>query len=167
MKNLEPLTVRYDDGITLRGFALGRGEDQLALQQIVEVGQDRSLWGFMQWQIGQELEDDYVSSLRLYNDSGEKVYQTDNIIHNLADKTATGSWTKNEVADSRFYLDFPTDLQSGRYDLKLIVYNFETQEPTVEIGVWQPEVTLARLQLSFTQAPRPKREWFLSLLEVE
>ncbi len=166
-ENLEPLTVRYDDGITLRGFALGRGEDQLALQQIVEVGQDRSLWGFMQWQIGQELEDDYVSSLRLYNDSGEKVYQTDNIIHNLADKTATGSWTKNEVADSRFYLDFPTDLQSGRYDLKLIVYNFETQEPTVEIGVWQPEVTLARLQLSFTQAPTPKREWFLSLLEVE
>ena len=166
-EHLEPLTVRYDDGITLRGFALGQGEEQLPLQQIVEVGQDRLLWGYLQWQIGPELDDDYVMSLRLYNDSGEKVYQTDNVIYNLASNAATSSWTENEVADSQFYLDFPTDLPSGSFEMRLVVYNFETQEPTVEIGVWKPEVTLARLQLSFPTAPSPKREWFLSFLEVE
>ena len=166
-EHLEPLTVRYDDGITLRGFALGQGEDQLPLQQIVEVGQDRSLWGFMQWEIGRELDDDYVLSLRLHNDSGENVYQIDNVIKNSANNTATSSWSENEVADSRFYLDIPTDLQSGSYEVRLVVYNFETQEPTVEIGVWEPEVTLARLQLSFSAALTPRRQWFLSFLEVE
>jgi len=29
----------------------------------------------------------------------------------------------------------------------MVVYNFETLEPTVEIGVWEPETTLARLRL--------------------
>ena len=30
----------------------------------------------------------------------------------------------------------------------LVVYNFETLVPTVELGVWEPEKTLARLRLT-------------------
>ena len=30
----------------------------------------------------------------------------------------------------------------------MVIYNFETQVPTVEVGVWEPEFVLARLLLS-------------------
>ena len=33
----------------------------------------------------------------------------------------------------------------------MVVYDFETLVPTVEIGVWEPEVTLARLRLAEVQ----------------
>ena len=107
------------------------------------------MWGFLQWQIGPALDVDYALSLRLYSDSGEIVYQADNKIRKLANHTPTSDWAENEVVDSLFYIDIPADFQSGSYELRLVVYNFETQIPTVEIDVWQPEVTLARLQLSF------------------
>ena len=43
----------------------------------------------------------------------------------------------------------------------MVVYDTETLKPTVELGVWEPETTLARLQLvnsseasrSFLRAP--------------
>ena len=43
--------------------------------------------------------------------------------------------------------DFPADLQPGDYELRLVVYDFLTQTPTVQQDVWQPEITLARLRL--------------------
>ena len=49
------------------------------------------------------------------------------------------------------WLDFPEDLPAGNYELRLVVYNFETLVPTVEIGVWEAETTLARLRLAETQ----------------
>ena len=154
---LEPITVRYDGGIALTGIALGQGQDQLASHQSIELEQEGSLWGFLQWQIGPPLDVDYALSLRLYNDSGEIVYQADRKIRKLANHTPTSSWTDNEVADSMFLIDFPADLQSGNYDLRLVVYNFETQIPTVEIDVWQPEVTLARLHLLFPPSATANR----------
>ena len=33
----------------------------------------------------------------------------------------------------------------------MVVYDFETLTPTVETGVWEPEVTLARLRLAHIQ----------------
>ena len=48
-------------------------------------------------------------------------------------------------------LEFPPDIPAGDYELRMVVYNFETQTPTVELGVWEPEITLARLQLAETK----------------
>ena len=146
---LEPLKVRYDGGITLTGYALGQGENQLPSRQLVSLGEDRLLWAFLNWQIEQETEVRYAVSLRLYNEEGERVYQEDDMIWNLRNQAPTSNWTKNESADSLFYLEIPSVLASGSYDLRLVVYDFETLIPTVEIDVWQPEVTLARLHLSF------------------
>lgn len=148
-EQMEPLSVRYDGGISLTGFALGRSQTQVPSQTPIEVGKDRSLWGFLQWQLGPELHVDYALSLRLYSDSGARVYQADNVIWKLSNHTPTSHWAENEVVESLFYLDLPTDLQSGSYDLRLVVYDFETQLPTVETGVWKPETSLARLHLSF------------------
>ncbi len=145
---LEPIIVRYDGGIDLTGIALGQGQDQFASHESIELEQGRSLWCFLQWQIGPPSDVDYAISLRLYNDSGDIVYQADNKIRNLTNNTPTSGWTENEVADSLIHIDIPADIQSGSYDLRLVVYDFETQIPTVEIDVWQPEVTLASLHLS-------------------
>ena len=35
----------------------------------------------------------------------------------------------------------------GTMSLRLVVYDDKTQTPTVQVGIWQPEVTLARLQV--------------------
>ena len=43
-EQLEPLTVVYDGGITLLGFALGQGEQQLSAQDTINLGTERSLW---------------------------------------------------------------------------------------------------------------------------
>lgn len=44
-------------------------------------------------------------------------------------------------------MEFPANLETGEYDLRLIVYDFETLKPTVELGVWKPEAELAVLQV--------------------
>ena len=40
------------------------------------------------------------------------------------------------------------DIVPGDYELRVVVYDFETQAPTVQVGVWEPEVVLARLRLA-------------------
>ena len=45
-------------------------------------------------------------------------------------------------------LNLPADLPPGDYELLMVVYNFETQVPIVQVGVWEPEALLARLRLA-------------------
>ena len=144
MKRLEPLTVRYDGGIDLRGLALGQGEEQLSSQQLLALAQDRSLWVNLQWQTNPGLDVDYAISLRLYSSEGAVSYQRDVVLGNPT-QARTSQWSAEEVVDTLFHLEFPDDLLPGEYELRLIVYNIETLTPTVEIDVWEPELVLARL----------------------
>ncbi len=143
---LEPLTVRYDGGIDLVGLALGQGEEQMSSQQVLDLGQDRSLWVALQWQTTPSLETDYAVSLRLYNSEGEKSYQDDHVLGNST-FARTRHWAVGEPVDTLFHLDLGADLRPGEYELRLIVYGTETNVPTVEIGVWEPELLLARVRL--------------------
>ena len=136
----------YDGGISLHGLALGQGEEQLSSQQL-KLGQDRSLWLALQWQAAPGLEIDYSISLRLHNAEGGGVYQEDAILTN-SDPASTSHWSAEELVDTLHLLEFPTDLPPGEYELRLVVYDFETLKPTVEIGVWEPETVLARLRMS-------------------
>ena len=145
---LEPLTVHYDGGITLHGFALGQGEEQLSTRQPLPLGGDRSLWGVLQWQAAPGLDIDYAISLRLHNMEGERVYQADDLLWKPTNHTPTSQWSADEVVDTLVQLDFPPDLPPGDYELRMVVYNFETQAPTVQQGIWEPEITLARLRLA-------------------
>ena len=143
---LEPLTVHYDGGIDLVGLALGKGAEQVSSEQVLELGQDRSLWVGLQWETTPGLETDYAVSLRLYNSEGQMSYQDD---HVLGDSTfaRTRHWAVGEPVDTLFHLDLGDDLRAGEYELRLIVYGTETNVPTVEIGVWEPELPLARVRL--------------------
>ena len=144
---LEPLTVHYDGGISLHGLALGQGEEQLSSQQLFNLGEDRSLWMGLQWQTSPGLDNDYAISLRLYNAEGERAYQKDHVLR-APHLVPTSQWSADNVVDTLFHLEFPADLRAGDYELRQIVYNIETLIPTVEIGVWEPELTLARLRVA-------------------
>ena len=64
-----------------------------------------------------------------------------------ASPSPTSHWKEDETVDTFNYLDLPTDLFSGEYELRLVVYDFKTFQPTVEVGVWEPETVLASLRL--------------------
>ena len=143
---LEPLTVYYDGDIALEGIALGQGIEQWSSQQLLNLGRDRTLWMALQWRTESGLDVDYAISLRLYNTDGERSYQRDIVLWK-PNHTLTGSGGPSELFDTMVQFEFPTDLASGEYALRLVVYSTETQIPTVEIGVWEPELLLARLRL--------------------
>ena len=145
-EDLEPLTVYYDGDIALEGIALGQGERQLSSQQLLNLGQDRSLWMALQWQTDSGLDVDYAISLRLYNTEDDRSYQRDIVLWK-PDHTLTGSGGISEPFDTLIHFDFPADLPPGEYELRLVVYSTETQIPTVEIGVWEAELLLARVRL--------------------
>ena len=143
----EPLTINYDGGIALQGLALGYDAEQLPFGQLLNLGRERSLWGVLQWQTEPGLDMDYVMSLRLYNAEGERAYQEDTVLWN-PDHWPTSHWAANQTVDTMTLLHFPADLQPGDYELRLVVYDFLTQTPTVQQGTWQPVITLARLRLA-------------------
>lgn len=145
-EHLEPVTVHYDGDISLQGIALGQGERQLSAQELVELGKDRSLWMALQWITEAGLDVNYAISLRLYNTEGERSYQRDVVLWK-PDHTLTGHGGESESFDTLLQFEFPVDLLPGIYELRLVVYSTETQIPTVEIGVWEPELTLARVHL--------------------
>ena len=101
----------------------------------------------MQWQTEPGLDMDYVMSLRLYNSEGERAFQEDAVLWN-PDHWPTSHWAANQTVDTRILLRFPADLRPGDYELRLVVYDFLTQTPTVQQDVWQLEITLARLRLA-------------------
>ena len=130
----EPLTINYDGGIALKGLALGHDAEQLPFGQLLNLGPERSLWGVLQWQTEPGLDIDYVMSLRLYNAEGERAYQEDAVLWN-PDHWPTSHWAANQTVDTMTLLHFPADLQPGDYELRLVVYDFLTQTPTVQQGV--------------------------------
>ena len=145
---IEPLLIDYEGGIYLRGFALGQGAEQLSSEQLLNLESERSLWGILQWRIDPDLDVDYAISLRLHDAEGELVYQWDDLLWNPANHTTTSQWSADEPVDTLFQIEFPAVLKSGEYELRQVVYDYESQAPTVQQDVWQPEITLARLRLA-------------------
>ena len=74
---LEPLTVEYDGGIALQGYALGRGKEQLSSEQLLTLRENLSLWMALRWQLAPGLDIDYAISVRLHGAEGGGVYQKD------------------------------------------------------------------------------------------
>ena len=144
---LQPLTIHYDKGISLQGLALGQAEGQLSSNGKFLVEDARSLWVALKWQTAPGLEIDFAISMRLHNVEGGSVYQKDFVLSN-SEPASTSHWLADELVDTLFYLDLPADLRPGEYELRLVVYDFETLEPTVELDVWKPELVLAHLSLA-------------------
>ncbi len=147
---LEPMTVNYDRGISLFGFALGQGPEQLSSRSGSDLKRESSWWVALQWQTAPGLDAVYSISLRLHDSEGRAVYQHDSVLEDSTPLT-TNRWSANELVDTLHLLELPVDLLPGEYELRLVVYDFETQKPTVELGVWEPETVLTRLNISGTK----------------
>lgn len=147
---LEPLTIHYDGGISLLGLAWGQGSAQASSQDHLDLSQDRSWWMAMQWRTAPDLSTVYSISLRLHDSEGKIVYQNDAVLED-ATPLPTNRWRADEPVDTLQFLEFPLDLLPGQYELRLVVYDFESMKPTVELGVWEPETVLTSLKLSDIQ----------------
>ena len=101
----------------------------------------------MQWQTAPELDIDFAISLRIHNAEGEWVYQEDIVLLNPK-HVRTSHWAEDELVDNLYHIELPADLVNGENELRLVVYDFESLKPTVELGVWEPEVVLATLQVA-------------------
>ncbi len=78
------------------------------------------------------------------------MYQKDFVLTDSV-QASTSHWSPGELVDTLHYLDLPADIEPGEYELRLVVYDFETQEPTVELGVWEPELALTQLRVAADQ----------------
>ncbi|MCY4411820.1 MAG: hypothetical protein OXC27_15295 [Caldilineaceae bacterium] len=145
-QNLEPLTVHYDGGISLYAIAWGQGEKQLSPQQPLKPGEEQAMWVALKWQTADGLDVDYSISLRLHDAEGVAVYQNDDVLWN-EQAEPTSLWPPTKEMVTLIYLDIPTDLEPGEYDMRLVVYDYATQKPTVEQGIWEAEKTLAILRV--------------------
>lgn len=143
----EQLKVEYDGGIELHGAAFGQGRNQFLPGDTFNVRRTPDFWVALEWITGPDLEINYAVSLRLHDTEGTSVYQMDTVIWK-PDHTLTGSGGPSTLFDSLFHLRLPSELPPGVYELRLIIYDSETLKPTVELGVWEPERTLARLNLA-------------------
>ena len=147
---LQPVTVHYDKGISLHGFAIGQSAGQLSPHNELLMTEPRLLWVALQWQIAPEPETDFSISVRLHNTEASSVHQKDFVLTNSV-QAPTSHWSPDELVDTLFYLYLPADFQPGEYELRMVVYDFETHEPTVELGVWEPELALTQLRVAAEQ----------------
>lgn len=135
---LMPPTVEYDRGIRLRGVALAAEK---------ELTKDRPMTLILQWQVEPGLEVDYSVSFRLYDEAGDLAYQQDDMLWGQRTYLRTSGWPADEPVDTVFVVDVPDELMAGVYDLRVVVYDSETLTPTVEVGVWEPQVSLTRIRV--------------------
>ena len=142
-----PRPIIYDGGITLEGLALGSTRVNLPRRQRFDAAQNRSLLVGMLWRTDSELAVDYSISLRLYNDDGARVFQNDHVLRKPLKYPLTTSLWKAQPVSTVFKLEIPYKLPAGEYELRMVVYDLETSTPTVEVGVWEPETVLGRVQL--------------------
>jgi hypothetical protein len=144
---LEPKEIAYDGGISLTGLALNRhGGQQEASAQPIAVQPGESLHIALAWRADRPPVGDFKYSLRLHDAEGGVAAQTDESIWSF-DQAPTSRWQPGEASESLIVFDLPQDLTPGDYELRLVVYDDKTLTPTVQVGVWRPEVTLARLQV--------------------
>ena len=146
-EQLELKGITYDGGISLTGLALSHhgGQQESAVQPIA-VQPGESLYTVLTWRADRPPTGDFKYSLRLHDAAGGVAVQTDESIWSF-DQAPTSRWQPGEASESLIVFDLPPDLAPGDYDLRLVVYDDKTQTPTVQVGLWQPEVTLARLQV--------------------
>lgn len=148
--HLKPMKVTYDGGIELQGFALNYDEERIPQKKLFNLGEARDAWVALQWYTVPDLATDFAISLRLYDSGGAGVYQQDAVLwkpnHNY-----TGDEGPAGQFDSLTHVELPVGLPSGVYELRLVVYDAESKKPTVELGTWAPETTLARLRLGKNQ----------------
>lgn len=143
------MAVPLDVGITLTGAALvdRKGNPQpltgSTLYQ-VDPARDLPLGMALSWQADRGPDYDVRISLRLVAADGTVVFQQDDGMWN-SEHLSAAAWAAGEQIESLHVLALPADLAPSTYDLLAVVYNEQTLVPTVQVGIWQPDIVLGSL----------------------
>lgn len=144
--------IRFDGGITLLWSAIGGAKgQQFEVKNPISVKAGTNLWNILAWRGEREIKSDYRFSLRLRDEQGQDRMQSDYSIVGL-DGFATTHWVPGAISESLVLFQLPNDLPKGDYKLILIVYDEKTLTPTVQEGIWLPEIELASFQLDANDA---------------
>lgn len=146
---VEPLRVEYEGGIALHALAVfsdGGGGLELT------------------WETDPENETVFAVSFRLYSTDDERVFQQGTILWNQFTGNTSSRGHPRQfrtlalfdypnaapflMYDQTIPLNFPHEMPPGEYALRLVVYDADTLQETVELGTWKSEVGLARLRYS-------------------
>ena len=68
-----------------------------------------------------------------------ELYDCTNI--DILNLNQTATLFADSYLDTLFQFRLPAGRPSGSYALRLVVYDVESLVPTVQVGVWEPEVT--------------------------
>jgi len=123
--------VRFDAGISLLEFSLE---------------QNRFLWLETKWESTTRLDTDLKTSLRLYSATEEITWADDQFLVTI-DNRLTSRWDPRTPVPILNLVDIPPDTPPGHYELRLIVYNSQTLDPSAEIDRWETEIVLAELKI--------------------
>lgn len=106
--------LRFDNGITLTGHLLRQDQNHLLL--------------FLYWKTDKALDRSYKVSLRLLDQAGTIVYQSDNIPQLWT--YPTQAWLPDRTIPNFYNLDLTSKLaQPGTYRLALVLYDEQTVKP--------------------------------------
>ena len=145
------MAVPLDVGITLTGAALtDHGGRPLPLSAptparfVPSLGQPVGL--ALRWQADRSPDYDCRISLRWVAADGAVAFQQDDGLWN-AMHLSTSAWASGESMESLHLLTLPPELAPGVYTLVAVVYNQESLVPTVQVGLWQPEINLGAVRV--------------------
>ena len=130
---------------SLLGFALGHAGEQLSTQQPVDLRKQPDFWSAMQWLTAAELITEFATSQRLHSSEAGGVYQKDTVRLNT-NHSRTSNWAAVTAVETLYHSEILADLKSGQYDLRRIVFKFDSQEPTVKLGVGKSEAVIDKLK---------------------
>ena len=123
--------VRFDAGISLLEFSLE---------------QNRFLWLETKWETTTRLDADLKTSLRLYSATEENIWANDQFLVTI-DNRLTRRWDPSIPVPILNLIDISPDTPPGNYELRLVVYNSQTLDPSAEIDLWETEIVLAQLKI--------------------
>ncbi len=146
-EELVPVAVQYDVGVELNGVAIGRhGGDQF-FEPTVHLTTDQGpLWLALAWRANQTIVPNLRISLRLYNEAKERVHLEEYELRDLFERP-TSEWRPGDETKSYQIFPLPSDLPDGHYQLKLLIYDLQSLAPSVQVGIWEPEIAILDFEL--------------------
>ena len=97
----------------------------------------------MQWLTAAELKNEFATSQRLHSSEGRGVYQKDTDRLNT-NHSRTSNWAAVTPVETLYHSEILADLKSGQYELRRIVYDFDSLKPTIKYGDGESEAVLAK-----------------------
>lgn len=108
------------------------------------VGADAA-WAVAEWTATSRTDLDLKVSLRLLDDAGRRIAQSDHAVLRTGLFEPTSAWDGNEQERTFHLLPLPAGLPSGTYRIAVVVYDAETSRPLpVEGG---PEIVVGTLRV--------------------